>query len=83
MLKINEKISVVRGVIVVVVQAALTQLDLQCGVIDAEALQQRGIGIVDELVVAVTGVAHDMGGQCDFLGAERPDMQMVHSSTSR
>ena len=37
MLKINEKTSMVRGMVMMVVMAGFTQLDLQRGMVDTEA----------------------------------------------
>ena len=83
MLKINEKTLVVRGVVMMIVMAGFTQLDLQRGMVDAEALLQGLIGAIDESVMSVDGVTHDMRRQRDFLGAERPDVHVVDGGYPR
>ena len=68
MLKINEKTSMVRGMVMMVVMAGFTQLDLQRGMVDAEVFLQGLIGAVDESVMSVHRISDDVRGQRDFLG---------------
>ena len=67
MLKINEKTSMVWGMVMMVVMAGFTQLDLQRGMVDAEAFLQSLIGDVDESVMSVHRISDDVRGQRDFL----------------
>ena len=83
MLKINEKTSMVWGMVMMVVMAGFTQLDLQRGMVDAEAFLQGLIGDVDESVMSVHRISDDVRGQRDFLGTQRPDMHVMDGRDAR